>query len=590
MTVSVNTGETEGIFGMRNYYFASRQVLWPILVIASMMAGCASVSTPLSTPSEPLRAATTGTLAQCAALSSTFSFPSTRLESVALAPLGEYCLIKGKMHERVSPVDGQAYAIGFEMRLPQAWSGRFLYQGNGGTDGVVAPADGGFALGSGGLLKNALQMGFAIISSDAGHSAAQNPLFGLDPQARLDYGYQAVGKLTPMAKALIQAAYGRLPDRSYIAGSSNGGRHAMVAASRYTDQFDGFLANAPGIHLHKSAAANLSNVKRWDRVATIKRVNNQADFESALPQSERQLIAKAILAKCDALDGAVDGLVQDIAACRKAFDLKTDVPTCKGERDGQTCLSAEQKEVVALAFASPKFSNGEPFYSSFPYDPGIVQNGWAEWKFRSSVGNTRNPVSVGFMFSSPPSKQVTMATDNYQSAAFALGFNVDIEVPKLSATSGVYTESAMSFMTPPEVTRLHALRAKGGKLLVVHGVADPIFSADDIADWFVALDANHQGKANSFARLFFVPGMGHTRGGPATDQFDALSALVQWVEHGEAPDRILAAGRGAGNRGGVNTELPADWPANRSRPLCVYPKVARYKSGDSELADSFVCN
>jgi hypothetical protein len=87
-----------------------------------------------------------------------------------------------------------------------------------------------------------------------------------------------------------------------------------------------------------------------------------------------------------------------------------------------------------------------------------------------------------------------------------------------------------------------------------------------------------------------VPGMGHSRGGPATDQFDALSALVQWVEHGVAPDRIHATARGAGNRGGVNTELPADWPANRSRPLCVYPKVARYKSGDPELATSFVCN
>jgi feruloyl esterase len=433
-------------------------------------------------------------------------------------------------------------------------------------------------------------MGFAVISSDAGHTAAQNPLFGIDPQARLDYGYEAVGKLTPMAKALIQAAYGRAPDRSYIAGTSNGGRHAMVAASRFTEHYDGFLANAPGIHLQRSAATNLSNVKRWDSVATTKRVNNQADLESALPKSERQLIANAILRKCDGLDGAVDGLVQDIAACRKAFDIAKDVPTCAGERDGKTCLSALQKEVVALAFASPKLSNGQAFYTGFPFDPGIVQNGWAEWKFRSSVGNARNPVSVGFMFSTPPSSQLTMATDNFQSAEFARTFNVDVEVPKLSATNAVYTESAESFMTPPNATQLNALRAKGGKLLVVHGVADPIFSADDIADWFVALDANHQGQAASFARLFFVPGMGHSRGGPATDQFDALSALVQWVEHGVAPDRIHATARGAGNRGGVNTELPADWPANRSRPLCVYPKVARYKSGDPELATSFVCN
>jgi feruloyl esterase len=585
---------------MNACHFLSRQILGAALCAAAMVAGCASVESPPSTPTTPLRAATPGTLAQCTAISSLFRFPNTRLESVSLvndpkqqfagSPQGEHCLVKGKMHERVSPVDGQAYAIGFEMRLPQAWNGRFLYQGNGGTDGFVAPADGGFALGSGGLLKSALQMGFAIISSDAGHTAAQNPLFGMDPQARLDYGYQAVGKLTPMAKAVIQMAYGRLPDRSYIAGASNGGRHAMVAASRYTEHYDGFLANAPGIHLPRSAATNLSNVKRWDRVATTKRVNNQADLESALPKSERELIANAILAKCDALDGLADGLVQDIAACRTAFDLGRDVPTCKSERDGKTCLSALQKEAVALAYASPKLGNGVPFYTGFPFDPGLVQSGWAEWKFRSSVGNARNPVSVGFMFSSPPSSQRSMATDNYQSAAFAVAFDVDVEVPKLTATSGIYTESAMSFMSPPEATRLHALRAKGGKLLVVHGVADPIFSADDIADWFTVLDANHRGQAASFARLFFVPGMGHVRGGPATDQFDALSALVRWVEQGEAPDRLLATARGVGNRGGANAELPANWPANRSRPLCVFPKVARYQSGDPELANSFACS
>ena len=118
-----------------------------VVALASLGAGCAAVNTP----SQPLPAAAAGTLAQCAALGPTFSFQNTRLQSVALvndpkqlfagAVLGEYCLIRGKMNERVSPVDGQTYAIGFEMRLPQAWNGRFLYQGNGGTDGVVAPAE-----------------------------------------------------------------------------------------------------------------------------------------------------------------------------------------------------------------------------------------------------------------------------------------------------------------------------------------------------------------------------------------------------------------------------------------------------------------
>ncbi len=101
------------------------------------------------------------------------------------------------------------------------------------------------------------RLGFAVLSSDAGHTGAQNPLFGLDPQARLDYGYQAVGSLTPMAKQLVRAAYGRGPDRSYIAGGSNGGRHTLVASARYADQYDGFFAVAPGFNLPLAALAQI---------------------------------------------------------------------------------------------------------------------------------------------------------------------------------------------------------------------------------------------------------------------------------------------------------------------------------------------
>jgi feruloyl esterase len=138
------------------------------------------------------------------------------------------------MNERIG-VDGKPYAIGFEMRLPTAWNGRFFYQANGGLDGFVTPAYGdilGGAPDSNGLLK-----GFAVISSDAGHAFDRTtPIggatFGLDPQARLDYGYNAVAQLTPMAKALIAAYYGKGPDRSYFVGTSNGGRHGFVTAQR----------------------------------------------------------------------------------------------------------------------------------------------------------------------------------------------------------------------------------------------------------------------------------------------------------------------------------------------------------------------
>jgi predicted esterase len=566
-----------------------------MLMISLALAGCGSMSR--LTPAPQLTPAQPAVLLSCENLTG-FTFPNTTISAARVVapgalsnagqPVGEHCQVTGQMNRRIGTVDGQNYAIGFEMRLPRQWSGRYLYQGNGGTDGMVVTADGGASMGSGGILRHGLQQGFAVISSDAGHTSAQNPLFGLDPQARLDYGYQAVGTLTPMAKALIRAAYGKGPDRSYIGGTSNGGRHALVAASRYAAEYDGILANAPGIHLPKASVSNLSHVKRWSSVATTQMVNGLPDLESALPVAERRLIANAILSRCDALDGLVDGLVQDTDACRSAFDLQRDVPTCSAARDG-SCLSSAQKSVVAAAFAPVRRASGEAFYPGFPFDPGIAQPGWAEWKFRNSVRTARNPVSVGFIFSTPPSSDLAKARDPSRTLAFAQNFDIETEAPKIFTTNSTYTESGMSFMTPPQAHRLDALRERGGKIIVVHGTSDPIFSIDDTVAWYKALDAHHRGQANTFARFFPVPGMGHSRGGPATEQFDALGALVEWVEYGRAPDRIVAGVRGPGNPGGANPDVPASWSPTRTRPLCPYPLVARFKGGDSDSAASFAC-
>src|SRR5512140_2843299 len=233
------------------------------------------------------------------------SVPSGSL-TVASTPVPAHCQVTGKMYQRVSAVDGKNYAIGFEMRLPNDWNGRFFYQANGGIDGSVVTAAG--VNSGGGPLSNALKMGFAVISSDAGHAASQGPFFGIDPQARLDYGYQAVGKLTPMAKSVIQTAYGKGPDRSYIGGCSNGGRHTMVAAARYADQYDGFLVGDPGFRLPLAAIANMAALQGYASVAT-----NPADPSTGYTAAEQKLVAASVLAKCDALDGATDGLVQDTA-------------------------------------------------------------------------------------------------------------------------------------------------------------------------------------------------------------------------------------------------------------------------------------
>jgi pimeloyl-ACP methyl ester carboxylesterase len=425
-------------------------------------------------------------------------------------------------------------------------------------------------------LTHALMQGFAVLSSDAGH-AGPLPNFGVDPQARLDYGYQAVGKLTPMAKKLIDTAYGKGPDRSYFGGCSNGGRHTFVAAARYPDDYDGYLAGAPGYKLPKAAVANIFGAQRYAQVAT-----NPADLSTAFTAAERATVAKAVLGRCDALDGASDGLVQDTEACRAAFDFARDVPTCSGTRDG-SCLSAQQKTAIAPIFSGATDSKGQSFYASFPYDSGLGSPGVAQWEFSAPL--TRDSGAVGIVFKVPPENPT-----GFDGPAFTLGADIDALLAGIEATNATYTESAMSFMTPPNPTQLAKLKSRGAKMMVYHGVSDPIFSVDDTKAWYDGLSAANGGDASSFARFYRVPGMGHCSGGPATDQFDMLSSLVAWVEQGTGPEKVTASARGAGNAGGANAELPADWAPNRSRPLCPYPKVARYNgSGSLDSADSFSC-
>jgi len=561
------------------------------LGLGLFIAACGT--TPSGPAPAPLTPAVGASLKQCDTLASQFRFDQTRIDSAAPVaagglmlggqPVAAHCLVKGQMHPRKGS-DGRDYAIGFEMRLPQAWNGRFYHQGNGGLDGAVRPAEG--ALG-GGPLTGALVQGFAVISSDAGHTGAQTAVFGLEPQARLDYGYQAVAKLTPMAKALIASAYGKGPDRSYIGGCSNGGRHAMVAASRLGDQYDGYLIGAPGYRLPNAALAQLWGAQRWTPLATpgatVKHPLNPTatipDLGSALSAAERQTVARAILNRCDALDGLSDGQVQATQACQAAFDVVRDVPTCSAARDG-SCLTPAQKTTLAQVQAGGKAANGQPIYSAFPHDTGIAGSNWATWKFVNAVA--LDPLSVGTVFTAPPAAPVNFANAN-----------IDALLPAIAATSDTYRESGLALMGPPgheKPDNLRPLRARGAKMVLYHGVSDAIFSAEDTRQWVERVNRSQNGQAADFARYFPVPGMNHCSGGPATDQFDLLGPLVKWVEQGVAPQAVTASARGAGNAGGANAELPADWSATRTRPLCAYPTVAHYNgSGPAEAASSFTC-
>lgn len=497
-----------------------------------------------------------------------------------------YCLIQGQVNQRTG-IDGKKYAIGFEMRLPLAWNGRFLFQVNGGNDGTVVPAEGDVATPYGHV--SALARGFAVLSTDSGHSGndpankdfglASGNAFGLDPQARDDYGYTANGTMAPIAKSIIAKYYGTGPTYSYMMGCSNGGRHGLVAASRYADQFDGIIAGDPGFDLPKAAVQHAWDVQSWQMV--------NPDIRKAFSPDDMKLVASQVVKECDGLDGVQDGLVGDLRGCQKVFKL-SDLQ-CTGDKNA-TCLTADQIKALDRSMGGPKNSAGQQLYSDWPYDSGMGGGNWRMWKLESAVPawdhlpliGIMGAGSLSYIFTTPPT---LTAGDPASLLAFLTKFDFNNDAPKIFATNDTFKESAMDFMTPPDVAdpKLAYFKAKGRKLIVYQGQSDPVFSVDDTIQWYEKLAKNNGGDASDFARFFTVPGMTHCSGGPTTDQFDMLSAMMTWVEAGQAPDQIIASVNP------TNPDLPADWSRSRTRPLCPWPKIAKYKEGDKELASSFQC-
>ncbi|MFM1884929.1 MAG: hypothetical protein RL026_86 [Pseudomonadota bacterium] len=468
--------------------------------------------------------------------------------------LAAHCRVSGRMAQRIGQ-DGKPYHIGFELRLPLAWNGRFLYQGGGGNDGVIRPAIGAQA-----TLEPALNQGFAVVSTDAGH---QTPTadFGFDPQARLDNAYVAHDRVATAAKLIVQRHYGRPADRTYFIGCSGGGRQGMMFTQRFPEHFDGVIAMAPAMRVSKGATIAAA----WD-TQTLQAIAPRGSdglpvLSQALTDNDLATLRQGILKACDADDGVADGLVSHPAACR----FQVQALQCKaGVTEG--CLAAPKVQALQRIMAGARNSRGEPLYFSWPWDAGMGHpaNDWRAWKLGNSPTSRPNAINATMMqdalqgyFVTPPDRSLDI-----------LRFDFDRDPARMDAYSWV-------FNTADDVT-LARYKARGGKLLLAHGLADPIFSPHESIDYMQRLQAEHGAAAGDFSRLFLVPGMGHCQGGAATDQWDGLGALVAWVEKGQAPAQVMAQGSRVF--------------AGRSRPLCPWPQYARYTGqGDVEDGRNFRC-
>ena len=505
-------------------------------------------------------AATTVGPAACEAMKQ-FAYPDTSIATTDWRPagvmktaggLGQTVEIKLPAHCVATGVvapyreAGRDYGVRFELRLPQDWNGRFLFQGGGGLDGSVRPA-----VGDTNGATPALARGFAVVSMDGGHEGPDASFAG-NQQARLDYAYQAIGRATLVAKAAIAHFYARAPSFSYFEGCSNGGREAMMAAERYPLEFDGIVAGDPGFRLAHAAVGEAWNNQHYAAIAP-KDGQGNPDLANALTDSDLTLVTDALLAECDKLDGLADGMINNPSACHFTPQKLLCAPG-----QNSACLSQGKIDAMVAINQGAHDSKGNALYSGFPYDAGMSATGWRVWM----LGIPGKMKSLNEMLGGQSLSLYFLTPQQPNRSPYVLDF--DHAALNIASTAAINDADSLMFSS---------FTGHGGKLLIYQGGSDPVFSAADIEHWYDRLSASIP-ASSEFARLFLVPGMNHCGGGPATDRFDPLTAVQQWVEQHRAPERILAS----------SSTIPGI-----SRPLCSYPKYARYTGGDVKQAASFIC-
>ena len=440
--------------------------------------------------------------------------------------------------------------IAFEVNLPDRWNRRFYMTGNGGLagDAVDTPTNADRTAG--------LSNGFVHARTNTGHDSRKEPSGSFilsNPQKALDYAYRAVHVTADLAKKVAANYYGQPVQFSYWNSCSNGGRQGLLEAQRYPDDFDGIVANAPWVDQTGFTVGAIWNQK----------VMTQAPVSPA----KMMLVAQKVMEKCDAIDGLKDGLIDDPRACR--FDAARDVPACSAGADGADCLTPAQAATINAVYAGPT-SNGKPLMSGFmPGSEAVTTNaagatnsGWVGAIVPAQPGAKPADFNLAegvmrYLILDPPRAEYDSMTFDYD------------RDPALLAR--------WSKLADAKDADLSRFRRSGGKLIMTYGWADQILQPMMGVTYYEAVMAKHGAGTTDFARLFMVPGMAHCSGGVGPDQNDAVTAVIDWVEKKKAPDSLLASKITKGT-------------VVRTRPLCPYPQVARYKGqGSIDAAENFSC-
>ena len=421
--------------------------------------------------------------------------------------------------------------IKMEVWMPVSnWNGKYQAVGNGAFNGNINT----------GAMTPALTRGYAVSSTDTGHTGG-SASFGLGhPEKVTDFGWRAVHETAAASKAIIAAYYGGAPKFSYFNGCSAGGRQAMQEAQRFPADFNGIIAGAPGLDwTGRAASAN--------RIAQRLEQNEAA----RLGQPQRQLLHAAVVESCDLLDGVKDGVLENPKRC--TFD--PGVLECKGSEGGSSCLTTAQVETARMIYSAAVNPKTKRAINGLAYGSEL---GWTDLGWTASARATGLD-QFRFLVFGDPSWTIQK-------------FNWDSDIV-LAEDRDNNTLNALDPNLEPFISR-------GGKLIQYHGWSDPQISPSGTTQYYerVAQTLGGRDKVHGSYRLFMAPGMGHCSGGEGPNTFDMVAALERWVETAAAPDHVPAS---------ITRTSPA---INRSRPLCPYPEVAVYKgTGSTDEGGNFAC-
>jgi hypothetical protein len=454
--------------------------------------------------------------------------PDVRISEAIAVPVATTGAVRAA-HCRVDGVIGTE--IRFSLLLPDVWNKRFFMGGGGGFVGSIQNS-----------ALTTVNQGFATVGTDTGHqgggtdaSWALNNL-----ERRLNFGYLAVHRTAEVAKAIIRSYYGNEAARSYFTGCSRGGGQALMEAQRYPGDFDGIVAGAPAYNWTALAAQAV-------RQAQAAYPDPQALTPLFTPQ-ELKAVELQILEACDTLDGVKDGVMEDPRRCSFNVDALS--------------LSATKRAVLKALYAPTTTRDGE-IYPGQPFGGEGQTAGWPAWITGSTAPAGAPAPSLRFAFGTGIYKYFIANDPAWDYSHYDLN-----NWKKDSALSATFLNA-----TNPD---LDAFKSKGGKLILWHGWADPALTALGSIRYFDEVKARDAGAGDYF-RMFLMPGVLHCGGGTGPDTADWNTALVNWVEQGSAPERIVAR-QSDGNA------------TARTRPLCAYPKRAEYTgSGSIEDEANFVC-